>query len=135
MQVVNPQTIDLEITQYLIQSGHDRDTAVGNVLTFMFGLYQRGAIETPTVVPVVNNTSQFSVSYKLQNGSSVFQKVYTAAKPSNNTMARPKPPQGTQSKPQPRGYTPPTAPAEPDAPKPEKKRDYDDDWDRAMRGI
>ena len=85
MKVVTPQTIDLEITQYLIQSGHDRDTAIGNISVFLLNLHHKKQIDIPTVVPVINSPKQFSVTFKMPGQSSVFSKIYVAVQASKST--------------------------------------------------
>lgn len=133
MKVVTPQTIDLEITQYLIHSGHDRDTAVGNISVFLIDLHHKKQINIPTVVPVINSPTQLSVTFKMPGQSSVFSKIYVATRSSKSRISvlppsKPK----TTTVPVKKGINLIT----PKIKKRVKKSDeINDAWDRAMRGI
>lgn len=142
MPVINPTTIDLEIQQYLIQTGVDRDTAVKTIRTWFTQLATGQQINNVAIVPVVNNDEQLHVQYEWSGASC--SKVYdvTTTKRTNSAQTTP------QAKKQPvlRGSKVKTLPGKPSTgvlPGEQPTRDRrtrasdnaEEAFDRAMKGL
>lgn len=127
MNVVTPTTIDIEIIQFLIQTGYSRDIAVRCVTTWFDILLHHKLVSAATVTAVINNSEQFNVTYKLPNNKTVFTKVYTVSNlPGSKGPTTPPP------------KLPKKSPVAPKKVVEKKKSDEDillEAWDRAMRGI
>jgi hypothetical protein len=129
MKVVNEQTIDLEIKQFLIQTGCDRDFAVKKVSEWFQSLARAKSIALYSVVSVINHVNRFSVTYRLSGSTTAITAIYETLQ-STSSSSYVATPAANPSAP----VSPPTSVEETAVPQ-EQKSDTEDAWDRAMRGI